>query len=640
MATHHRRRAGLQLALRILSCPASAASTRDPGSPTVADLIRALTQTGVDVIYSSELVPPDLKAPGELPGLDARSRLLEALAVYHLTLRAAGSGRYLIARAAGAPLAEGPGTAPSTAPPAATPSPEPLSEISVFASRYAYPELSLARPRVVTRQDIDVAPGAMNDPLEALRGAPGLATNLSSRPYIRGAELEDVLVEFDGIQLTNAFHFQNFQSLISAFDPFAIGRVDLYTGGFPVEFGTRAGGVLDLAPRSTAAGAEYRAEASLLSYDLATVGHADRLPLEWLVAVRRSADTSLLRPLSATFGEPTFSDAIARLRWHSSERSSWTLGTLLLEDALQVSGEPTEEAASARFHDRYLWLAWDGQPDAGLQGNTSLALTQTDHSRQGILLIPVAVNGSLDDRRDDLDLEWRTHWIRALSADRSASFGAEAGIERAALGFSRTENFSTALATSFAVPTDTSDHYYARPKVATQAIFAALQQRWRKLEAEMGARVDREEYLPGGGHLQFSPRLNLRYDLAPHWQGYGSWGEFTQAQRAGDWRSESAQSVPDPATRAVHQIVGAAHESDLFGQWRLEFYRNHWTSLSPYFTNTLNGVSLVPELEPDRVLLTPSAAETAGLELSARRAFGDRWNIWAFNYPQRIKVFP
>jgi hypothetical protein len=119
-----------------------------------------------------------------------------------------------------------------------------------------------------------------------------------------------------------------------------------------------------------------------------------------------------------------------------------------------------------------------------------------------------------------------------------------------------------------------------------------------------------------------SPRLNVRFDPTPDWHLYGSWGLFTQAQRVGEWRSEESQSTPDPATRAEHVIAGVMHESTNATHWRLEAYRNHWTSVSPYFVNSLDALVLLPELGSDRLLVTPKSAETAGIELSARRAFG------------------
>jgi hypothetical protein len=114
----------------------------------------------------------------------------------------------------------------------------------------------------------------------------------------------------------------------------------------------------------------------------------------------------------------------------------------------------------------------------------------------------------------------------------------------------------------------------------------------------------------------------LRYDLAENWHAYGSLGQFTQAQRVDEYRAEQNQTTPDPASRAMHLLTGIAHESEAAIDWRLEAYRNHWSTISPYYDNLLGSVSLTPELAPDRILVSPADAESAGVELSARRAFG------------------
>jgi len=112
------------------------------------------------------------------------------------------------------------------------------------------------------------------------------------------------------------------------------------------------------------------------------------------------------------------------------------------------------------------------------------------------------------------------------------------------------------------------------------------------------------------------------------WHLYGSWGEFSQAQRVSEFRSEESQTSPDAASRAIHTVVGVAHGHDGAIRWRAELYHDHWTSVSPYYENSLGLVTLLPELQPDRIRIAPLGAESEGLELSARSAFGPHLNLW------------
>ena len=106
-----------------------------------------------------------------------------------------------------------------------------------------------------------MVPGSHDDALHAVRSLPGMASNASGRPYIRGSLSEDMLVRYDGIALLDPFHLKNFQSLISAIDPAGIESIEVFSGGFPVQYGTRSGGVIDITAPTIDAGHEYRASA-------------------------------------------------------------------------------------------------------------------------------------------------------------------------------------------------------------------------------------------------------------------------------------------------------------------------------------------------------------------------------------------
>src|ERR1700722_17669424 len=81
----------------ILLAACGAAVAAQPQA-TMIDLLRALGATGVDVLYSSDLVPPELGVPAVLQGSDPLSRVMEALAAHHLMLRDVGPRRYLVTR--------------------------------------------------------------------------------------------------------------------------------------------------------------------------------------------------------------------------------------------------------------------------------------------------------------------------------------------------------------------------------------------------------------------------------------------------------------------------------------------------------------------------------------------------------------
>jgi hypothetical protein len=605
----------------LLACIAVAAG--QPPTPVV-DLLRTLMATGVDVVYSSELVPPDLEAPISLAGSDPMSRVVEALGAHHLELRSVGPGRFIVARAAPPPVP------PVVTAPAADPSQRisALKEVSVFASRYAFTGELAGEPIDFDASKIEEVPGAQSDAVRALRTAPGLATNLSARPYIRGALLDDVLVEFDGVALSDPFHFKSFQNLLSVFDPVAVDRVEVYTGGFPVKYGTRSAGVFDLTPRSVESGYEFAAGASLLSYTLESVGHAERWPIDWLVTARHSTDNSVLQPVEGESGEPIFSDSIGRVRWQVDAASALTLGWLLQDDQLHLSSNSREEHATGRSRDLDAWLGWNWTPTATVQSHSSLSIASSERDRNGNLRLPGVANGELDEELHFANAAVRTAWTYTPSATLRSDVGAEFVRENAELNFSRQEFIGGLATDGFGRNRDATLTSDQAAHSSTFGVFGSVHRYWRALEAEAGLRLDGQDYRGFGTRYQVSPRINVRYDVTARWHVYGSWGEFTQAQRVDEYRSEENQTTPDPASRAIHMIAGVTHEGAGAISWRLEAYHNHWSTISPYFDNVLGAVSLLPELEPDRVRIAPTDADARGVELSARRYFGGHLNAW------------
>ena len=620
-----RRRIAVHSAALLAACVLSVAAPLPPRI-SVVDLLRSLIATGVDVLYSSELVPPGLPAPANLIGADALSRATAALAAQGLEIRKIGDRRYVVTRAATARRSAASVSLPSARGLAST---EPLEEVSVFASRYVFDSTASNEAMAFDERVLRDVPGAQSDTVRALRSAPGLAANLSARPFIRGALLGDVMVRYDGIVMVDPFHFKDFQSLLSVFDPFAVGHADVYTGGFPVNYGLRSGGVLDLAPRSIDAGQEYLVGTSRLSNELATVGRAESWPMEWLATVRQSSNDTVLQPIDGELGKPAFLDALARIRLQTGPSSAVTVGWLALNDQVQLSSDDRDEHAQVHSRDLTGWLSWDYGPGNALTAHTSLAITNSQRNRQGSLHLAGVADGSLDERRDFSIAEVRTEWTYARRPEQTWTAGAEWGLENAELVFSQQEHFAEPIAAAFGIPTTVTVTSQQAPSSVALGLYVSARQRWRTLEVLVGARIDQQSYRQMATRAQLSPRVNVRYGPADTWQLYGSWGEFVQPQRIDEWRAEEDQATPDPAGRATHLILGVSQDRSNALRWKVEVYRNHWFTISPYFDNTLDVVSLLPELEPDRVRLAPADAESAGIEFSARAQLNPRFSAWA-----------
>jgi len=602
------------LCLLIWCAPLHAgAAEPTPTSPstTVESLLQGLKRLGIDVIYSSELVPPDMVAAPANAGSSPLERVREALAARGLALQTLGPDKYVVVRA-------------EIPHPAATTAGSPMEEVTVYASRYSIEGRVLAQPRELASSDIEVVPGSHDDALRSLKSLPGIASNASGRPYIRGSLSDDILVRYDGVTLLDPFHFKNFQSLISAIDPAAVERIDVFSGGFPVRYGTRSGGVIDVTAPSRGTGYENRASLSLISGGLSSIGKADELPLEWLFAIRRST-LDLLDPVEDNFGEPQFSDSLGRLRWNT-ENGAWTFGWLLLDDTLKLGVVDDEEDANARYRDEYVWLARDHQFDATLRTRATAVLTSSNRHRAGTLDEPGVATGEVDSSTEFDRLEFDNYWTWQPQGQKGTAWtlGGEFAVSSAEYAYSRTAEYDPVIAAAFGRATSNDLDVAVDPKVFTYAVYAAGRRQWRAFDAELGLRLDGQHYNLGGDHTQISPRLNLRYDRDDRLRFYASVGRFTQAQHVEEWRVEEAQFTSDPAQVSIHTILGLTYEPTVSTHWGVELYGKRWTTVAPYFDNRLDPLALSPDLAPDRIRLDPRKSEAAGLEVNYRHAFSDR----------------
>lgn len=601
------------------------------GAPTprvgVAELLRALSATGVSVLFSSDLVPPTLTAPASTPAKTLLAQVEEALAVNDLQLKRTDDHHLVVTRVTPVHGPVGPANAGAAQTAAGATAAE---EVVVFASHYAFESDTGGEPDTLDQRAIEQVPGTQNDALRAVRSAPGIASTYSARPYIRGGTADEVLFRFDEVTLTNPYHFRAFESLLSPFLPADVERIDMYSGGFPVRFGNSTAGVIDVAPRTLPSGSDLRADASQLGVDLSGVGRLDRWPIEWLASVRRSPDeTNVLQPIDANPIDPVFFDALTRARWVLSPESSATVGWLLLDDQARAREGSRDELANASSRDEYVWLAWDWAPTPALQSHTSLSYTQSQNSHSGNLELAGLVDGSLDEYHDFSSYASRTEWTYLSSAGLLWNAGAELAAEDATLHYHQNEAFTSLLGPGFVLQPLGSIDSNQSPHASSFGLFASARRQWQAFEAEIGARLDGQDYRGFGVRSQITPRLNMRYDPAPDWHVYGSWGEFSQAQRVDEYRAAENQALPDPANRAVHSVVGLAHEPEGALRWRVEMYRDHWSSVSPYYDNALGVVTLLPELQPDRVLIAPRGAESNGIELSARQPIGPHLTLWS-----------
>ena len=213
--------------------------------------------------------------------------------------------------------------------------------------------------------------------------------------HLRGGTDEETLVRFDDLRLYNPYHLKDFFGVFSSIDPAIVSDIRVYTGGFPVAFGDRSSGVVDIAPRL--AGREFQGEAVAsffttgASFDGATADGAT----EWAFAARRGNMDLFFDLVDSPLGEPKYHDLYGRVGHRFNDWLAVSANALAFNDQILAFDSDQEEAATAEYRDQYYWLRMDlGAPD-GLGGRVLAAHTALEGERSGIAELPGVGSGTL-----------------------------------------------------------------------------------------------------------------------------------------------------------------------------------------------------------------------------------------------------
>ena len=171
-----------------------------------------------------------------------------------------------------------------------------INEVTVTGERTGESARSLGVTQLTPEQVQNLPTVLEADVFRSLQLLPGVkaASDFSSGLYIRGGSPDQTLVLLDRAPVYNPTHVFGF---FSAFNPDAIGDVQLYKGGFPVEYGGRLGSVVDLENR---AGSRNDTEGSVSLGLLASRAQVQGPYAKgtWMLAVRRSTIEPLLAVLN------------------------------------------------------------------------------------------------------------------------------------------------------------------------------------------------------------------------------------------------------------------------------------------------------------------------------------------------------
>ena len=642
---------------------------------SLADAIETLRSQGLKVIYSSELVRPDMlveRVPAAASPLEALRQLIaphglnvrvsdgavlivaqKERGVIRGTVRIAGGGRLsgpvrvrvdqgeqstLADRRGRFELVVEPGSYTLEAR-AENHVPRVISGVTVAPGSETNvvlelsPVISLQESVVVTSlradsgieissQRLQQASDLPGDALRVVSRAPGTAgSDLSAGINVRGGRDDELLVVLDGLEIFEPFHVRDLGGgLLGMIDSDDVGKIDFFRGSFPVRYGNRMSGVLDISsavpdgPSRTV----FAVQSGLGRFSSRGRFGGDRG--QWLVSARGgSPEFAIPEWVSEEEYDPLYLDLLGKLELRVGPHVTVAANVLVgLDQAESRSGlDPTDPnddstVVDTDYGNRYLWVAIRSAWNAKLAVETVLSQGEVDRDRR------VRADGfTVDDRRDFEFAGLKQTWSYHAGLHR-LQWGATFRILRSDY------DYATSAAASSAIRS-------ARP--SGHEIAAHLSDTIRlgdSFEVGIGLRWDEESYT-GLDDDWFAPRIDLAWFASKRAVARLGWGRYHQAQRIHELQIEDGVTDFFSAEASDHLVASFRYSHASGWSMGLSAYTNEVDDLRPRYENLFDPTDFLPEAQADRVLVAPSHARMSGVEVEFRADAGDRW-AWSAGY--------
>ncbi len=607
--------------LCLLSPTPAALAGEQPAGRTVAAILSKLRDAGLEIAWSTRLVPADLLALNEPSGATLIEQAASVLAPFGLGLRDE-SGLMIVVRRRGPPREP---VETSLSPRA---DPDAIETITVSASRYEIARDSTTSTYALDRQTIESMPDLGDDPIRITHRLPGAAASgASARVHLRGGEQGEVGLILNGQRLFDPFHVRDYQGVFSAIDSRALRGVEVYTGGFPVRYGDRMSGIVLMEPID--ARESPRTELGLSVFNTSVLHAGSEGRHRWLGSARRGNLDLVIDP---QYGQPSYYDLFAQYDVDITPDMTFTANALYAEDRVSVvlESEPEElERATSRTRNVQVWLGIENRWTERLSSRTLLSLTGYSNRRTATLDDESKMVASVRDDRDVDQVGFRQDWSFRRSDAHMLQWGFRVNVADAAYDYSGRAEYFELKAIYEGQPDSVLRELQAAPSGASYALYFADRRRLsERLVFQWGLRFDDQTYTNLSSDAQLSPRLSLYRGVGERGELRLSWGRYHQSQGIQELQIEDGVDSFWPAQRADHWILGWRQPVGANVALRVEAFHKQMQDVRPRFENLYDPLALAPELEPDRVRLTPGSARATGLELSLSGERGD-WNWWA-----------
>ncbi|HNP37188.1 MAG TPA: TonB-dependent receptor [Woeseiaceae bacterium] len=616
-------RHGLAVLILTLVSQAGLAGDDWQGRP-LADYLDYLNQHGLKVIYTSALVPDDVLLVGTPVAVVNLETLTILLQPYGLAAKPGPAGSLLVVRGR-----SGETTAATNE--AAAIEEIPIPEVVVSASLHRLQYSSASTYSYLDRELSARVPAAGEEAVRITNRLPGTASDgLSAQNHVRGGEKNEVLFLFDGLRLYEPYHLKDFHALATVVNSNAISGMDFYTGAYPARYGDRMSGVMSFKRREPEKDIETELALSFFNASALSLGKfGGSNSGDWLLAVRRGNLDLIVDVVDPDRGSPDYQDYLAHVGWEFGPRAYLTLSALYSNDKILLNDLDRGEEASASYQNQLVWAKWYAEWSDRLASETLVSIIDITNKRTGNLNLPGIVSGSLSENREFSVMQLKQDWTWVANRHWMLSFGANAQYLAATYDFKSVKTvlppFDRILDNQAVLVLDESPE----PEGSQYAAYSEL--RWRPLDSltlDVGLRWDLQNYTTADDDEQVSPRAAVLYRPTPGTELRLGWGRFYQAQEINELQVNDGVATFFEAQRSEHIVFNLKSSLTRNIDLDLSVYDKSFHQVRPRFENSYNTLTLVPELQFDRVRVDPQRAHARGAEIMLSRGTADASLLW------------
>ena len=594
---------------------------------SLSEALRELQQAGLNLVFTSSVVRPEMRVEREPTASDPRAQLDELLEPHGLVAQTGAGGALVVVPASsldlpfrvdglvhsrdGTPIADatvrvleleletssgadggfsielpsgGPytlearrlgfivdqaeGVDPRAARAGVTlildPAPLMEEELLVTPSRVQIMREQAVGSLDISRDELQALPHLGGDFFRALSLLPGLTANdVTAQFSVRGGRRDETQVLLDGQELYEVYHLQDFDNALSVVAPATLESVDLTTGGFPAEHGDRMSGVLDMTTLTPTSSIQGMVGLSALSAQAGAAGLFAKDRAGWLIQARRGSTDLTSRLLDSE--DPVYWDTFAKLDFRISDRFSVRGNLLHADDRLAFSEvfPETSKRIDTDYASSYLWLTHQAVVGSKLLLETAASTSRIDRDRFGLEL-EEDVEFSITDRRQLDVVSLRQAWTAEAAGKHFLKLGFELRRFDTDFFYSGETVFENPVAQIRERGEVSSVSFIETFREYHYSAHIADRVRLRdELTLEIGARFDRHTQTDEG---LISPRLNLAYTVGERSVFRLAWGRFTQSQRPYELQVEDGETNFFPVERSEHRVLGFERVFDRTGK--------------------------------------------------------------------------